>query len=486
MAELSKPGHLLIFTKGLQTYFLYLYIRKAKLDISPLVVLPGVQELAKEYLLQLEIKHFSEMKRITLEYPEVSDIGVIDVPIDIFVDSAKKFKKDLFSMCLRNLINGYTSIFPIREIGAVAKDYSFVNYKSDIETIIGDYICKSKNIIIEAPRRAGKTSLMYQLVKKTRERGYNSYYIDMERTTTPVQFAAKLLIALDDEDIGSALDKKRKEIELGKSFQSNYRAVIETKLGKIAGRQKVILAIDECSYLVEEMLKEENSFSKVTDFLKWFREIRIINSTIRFIFSGSIKIASFEKFLKIDNFFYDCVEFPLRPFDSGSSLNLVEGLFYSADIYPPDYVADTIIHLTTPNFPYFLQIVTDETIKYYRAFREFPDREKIEFIIDQEIIGTNCRRYLDQLLINLRRYNPDEARGAKAILTHLSGKEKETTNMLKEIYRLASGQTVNFAKVLDLLEYDFYIERKGSNYYFNNEMIKKWWRINFAVIGESQ
>lgn len=482
MTELSKPGHLLTFHKEGRDYYLYLYVQRVDKPFAGLIVLPGIQKIAENLPIHLETKQFSAFKRIAMETGIEED--VINVPIEIFVDSSGKFKEGLFLMCLKNLLDGYRSIFPIREIGAVARDYSFISYGENFNNIINRYILKEKNVVIEAPRRAGKTSLMRQLVKEMSSRGYKAYYLDMENARTPEQFAAILLMTLEDKPFKSQLDRKGEEMKIAKKLGSQYRKIVEQKLKTDFTGEKIVLAVDECSFLIEEMLNREKSREAVAEFLMWFKEIRIGNKNIRFVFSSSLRFTVFEKILGVNDLFKDCSGYVLMAFDKESASNLVEGLFYSEDIYPPDYVIEEIIRLTTPHFPYFLQIVTDEMMKFYRTHKNFPQKKEIHSIIHNEIIGTSCRRYLDQFLINLRRYNPKEESGAKAILNHLSLKGKEKVNTLETIYRKATGDKEAFEKTLALLEYDFYIEKKGNEYRFNNEIIKNWWKINFAEPGE--
>lgn len=482
MYDLSKPGYLLIFKDKDKDYFLYLYAQDINAPFAGLIVLPEIQKVAKELSIELEIKQFSEFKRIPLE-TNIEE-AVINVPIEIFADSSGKFKDSLFRMCLENLLSGYNSIFPIREIGAVARDYSFVHYKENFDIVINDHILKGKNLIINAPRRAGKTSFMWQLVKEKRLKEHKAFYVDMENARNPVQFSAILLMTLKGKKFKSELEKTKEEMNIAKKIGSQYRQKIEEELKKNWSKEKIVLAVDECSFLIEEMLKKESS-GTVTDFLRWFKEIRKANPNIRFVFSGSIKFTVFEKDLGENKLFDDCREYSLKPFNKESAANLVEGLFYSEEIYPPDYVIKEIIRLTTPYFPYFLQIVTDEMIKFYRSNKTFPGEKEIPLIIDSEIIGTSCRRYLDQPLIYLRRYDPKEQSGAKAILNHLSGKDKAKQNTLEAIYIKATGDKEGFEKTLALLEYDFYLEKKGNEYRFNNEIIRNWWKINFAEYGES-
>jgi len=482
MHDISKPGYLLTFTTEDKDYFLYLYSQDINKPFAGLIVLPGIQQIAEELSIGIKIKQFSEFKRIPLETNIEGD--VINAPLEIFVDSSEKFKKSFFRMCLENLLSGYNSIFPIREIGAVARDYSFVHYRENFDMVINNHILEEKNLIIDAPRRAGKTSFMRQLVKELRSKGHKAYYVDMENARSPVQFAAILLMTLKDKKYDSELEKIKDEMTIAEKIGPQYRRKLEDELKSNWSSDKIILAVDECSFLLEEMLKEEKSAGKVADFLQWFKETRKANPNIRFVFSGSVKFTVFEKILGKNDLFDDCKEYSFKPFNKESAANLVGGLFYSEEIYPPDYVIEEIIRLTTPYFPYFLQIVTDEMIKFYRSNKKFPGKEDIPSIIDNEIIGTSCRRYLDQFLINLRRYNPKEEAGAKAILNHLSRGEKTKRNTLETIYARATGDNKGFEKTLSLLEYDFYLEKKGSEYRFNNEIIKNWWKINFAEPGE--
>lgn len=476
---LSKPGHLLTFKKDGKSFYLYLYVRELNRPFASLTVLEGIREyikiFAKKTPLELEIRQFSEYGRIMIETDIKEDI--VNAPVEIFIDSSNKFKERLFEMCLNNLLNNYRAIFPIREIGPVARDYSFVRFNKNFDDVI-NYLLRGNNIVISAPRRGGKTSFMMQLVKDMEERNYQTYYIDLENAKNPPQFSAILLNVLENEQYAGEFVKKGKEIKKTKQMDSNYREELERAFENFNDKP-IILLIDELSFLIEEMLKEQDSVS-VVDFLKWFKNLRETYDKIRFVFSGSVKFETFKNIPNNDEFFNDCKEYSLLTFDKESAANLVEGLFYSENIYPPEYIIEEILHLASPYFPYFLQIVTYEIIRFYQSHQEFPGKEKIESIIDSELIGTTGRRFLDQFTINLLRYTPLEEKGARAILNHLSSIEKEKKGKLENIFRKVTGNDNSFDRVMSLVEYDFYIEKSDNYYRFNNNILKKWWKRNYA------
>lgn len=488
MRDLSKPGHLLVFSKEGRNYFLYLYIMKPDMPFAALTVLEGIRELAKERKLKVDIRAFSEFKRVASEFPDQKEI--INIPLEILVDGKEKFKKDLFITCLENLLAGYASVFPERVIGAVARENSFVRFEENSRRIIEGYILRGKNVVIDAPRRAGKTSLLFRLASEERLKAYRILYLDMERASDPLRFAAILIAALETRTGDTALKRAAKELGLSRKLEKDYKTKVEAQLKRISSKEKLLLAFDECSFMLEEMLKKgneseyESNKQKAIDFLSWFKKLRKNHANIRFLFSGSIKFAVFENELDKDGFFSDCKEYSLKPMDEASAKNLVEGLFYSEEIYPPDHVTDHIIKRTTPCFPYFLQIVTDEMVKYHRARRKFPTQKEMEGIIENEIIGTNCRRYMDQFLVNLRRYSPLEEKGARVLLNRLSNVKEEKKDKLKALYVKATGDEKGFPKVLALIEYDFYITERNGHYSFANELMKNWWKTNFALSGD--
>lgn len=478
--DLSKPGHLLTFKKAGKPHYLYLYVREVGRPFASLTALEGIREFIKKYAaktpIELEIKQFSEYGRIMIETDIKED--VINAPVEIFVDTGNKFKERLFRMCLDNLLNNYRSIFPIREIGPVARDYSFVRFDENFKAVIDNYVLKGNNVVVCAPRRGGKTSFMMQLVKEMEQRGYQAYYLDMENAKKPVQFSAIILRVLKNDSSDSEFEKMEKEIEKAKQMGSNYIEELDRAFQSFKGKQ-IILLIDEFSFLIEEMLKEQNPGS-VAGFLEWFKNLRKAYTNIRFVLSGSVKFEVFKNIPGHHELFDDCKEYSLLTFDKEAAANLVEGLFYSEGIYPPEYLIEEILRLITPYFPYFLQIVSYEIIRFFQLHQKFPDKEKIESIIDSELIGTSGRRFLDQFLINLLRYTPIEQKGARAILNHLSSKENEKRNNLENIFREVTGNDKSFDKVMALVEYDFYVEKNGDYYRFNNDILKKWWKINFA------
>ena len=57
---------------------------------------------------------------------------------------------------------------------------------------------QTTNILLAAPRRFGKTSVMYHLLDHPRD-GYKIIHLDLERITEPVNFVIELLEKIDQD-----------------------------------------------------------------------------------------------------------------------------------------------------------------------------------------------------------------------------------------------------------------------------------------------
>ena len=79
-------------------------------------------------------------------------------------------------------------------VGPPARGKDFYNREELIE-LVWEYLQQGNNILLAAPRRYGKTSLMYYLIDKTKV-GWKAIHVDAESIREPVNFIIALLDAL--------------------------------------------------------------------------------------------------------------------------------------------------------------------------------------------------------------------------------------------------------------------------------------------------
>ncbi|MCY7361465.1 MAG: ATP-binding protein, partial [Ignavibacteria bacterium] len=198
-------------------------------------------------------------------------------------------------------------------VGNPARGESFYQRKREVDKII-ERIYNGNNLQIAAPRRIGKTSILYYLLDNKLE-DYIYVYVDTEAVIDENEFYKKLLKEIIKTDefkksgwFQNLMQKGNKFLSKIKSVKimgqeidfdeaeiiSDYKNEVENLLAglEFENKQKLILLIDEFPQTIQNIVDANNGNSeKAIHFLQSNREIRLnpdINLKVTFIYTGSI------------------------------------------------------------------------------------------------------------------------------------------------------------------------------------------------------
>src|SRR5215204_4565564 len=169
------------------------------------------------------------------------------------------------------------------------------------------------NILLAAPRRFGKTSVMYRLIDKPL---YDSKVIhaDLESVTEPADMIVQLLEGLAKDEsfedsvgninfVKKGWDFFRKnfaevdlyiaKVKLRDEIREDWQAKGKEIFQKVAETDSIVIFIlDEFPMMLDTMLKS-NRKEEAKSLLRWFRSLRLapdLQDKIRFVIAGSIGI----------------------------------------------------------------------------------------------------------------------------------------------------------------------------------------------------
>ena len=169
---------------------------------------------------------------------------------------------------------------------------------------------ETSSVLLSAPRRFGKTSIMVALADRPKT-DWQTHYLDVEWIKGPEDFVAEIMAALLEqhgsrellqrvgEIVGRALDRIEEvevikvKLALRKSLQEDWqdkgKALIKL-LREV--EQRIILIVDELPLLLLKIAKKEGP-EHAEEFLFWLRGLRYIpelHDRVRWVFGGSIGI----------------------------------------------------------------------------------------------------------------------------------------------------------------------------------------------------
>lgn len=367
------------------------------------------------------------------------------------------------------------------------------------------------SVMLTAPRRFGKTSIMLNLVDKPKE-NWEAFYLDVEWVRGPEDFVAEIMTALLDKYrtseflanvkkiAGKAVDRIE-EIEVAKfkialrdslkeDWQDQGKALIKLLKGTDG---KNILIVDELPLLVLRICKNKSK-SQAEDFLFWLRGLRHIpelQDKVRWVIGGSIGM---EKVLgqvgagtKAIN---DLNSIRIGEFSDKDAKNFIKALIKKEtgiqEISPS--LLEKYLQILGPPIPYFIQILVRESINEMENRKQKNlSPEIIEEAYNEEVLAAYNRTYFEHYYERIKEYfDEGTADIAKNFLTVLSRQDYLSRKELWNIYKQETkgkGKEEAFNYLLAELENDFYItfDSKKEKYTFATKILKDWWRKYHAI-----
>lgn len=169
-------------------------------------------------------------------------------------------------------------------VGAIAEDIQFIGRDDDIMKL-EKLILNNEHILLAAPRRSGKTSLLNHL-EKMEWRNHRLVLLDLERFSSVEDVVVRLWSLAFDERSRLA----RRNLH-GKKLDEALNEAVEQIAG--GSDKAVVLLLDELVFFLEELGKNEtNHKEKVLDFFSLFSTV-IRKSKAQIVVSGSFDLEEF-------------------------------------------------------------------------------------------------------------------------------------------------------------------------------------------------
>lgn len=388
-------------------------------------------------------------------------------------------------------------------IGKTATGENFF-LRNDIVAEIYEALNEGSNLLLSAPRRVGKTSII-QFIKDNPIDEYYCVYVDTEDVSDSQAFFKVLLKAIfdienknrflkiiektgkkikgflsniDNVDFGGifSIDFNEKQSETV-DFYEKFKEFLE----KVdLDNRKILLMIDEFPVTIEHIRDEQGELA-ARNFLKQNRAIRqnpALSKKIQFIYTGSIGLLSVVKKLNATADVNDIQTYKLRPLALQDALQLAKNLLHSYEIEASEDVLKYLLQQKIEwLIPFHIQLAIKEIRDLYRletkqVDKSFIDKAFNELILNGSIYLEHYRGRLSQV------FNRNELILVHEILSKLVGNQSVSE---LELYDLAVKHSLenSFKNILLTLEYDGYIvEVSDKKWRFYSPILKKWWSKN--------
>ncbi len=369
------------------------------------------------------------------------------------------------------------------------------------------------NVLLAAPRRFGKTSVMYSLIDKPRW-DYKVIHADLEHLTEPADLITQLVVQLARAEdsklsrmasglsyfpkkIWSVFTRQFEEVELLKlkiklrnELRPRWQECGEELFKRIAESETVIIFIlDELPMMIDRMARSENQREDAKTLLRWLRALRVSPTTknVRFLIAGSIGIHHVLNELGEISAINDFEQLRLDPFSPKVAALFLDELAQTHNLTLSRPGKQKMLELIGTPVPYFIQIIFSEIAKAYAQDGEPVTPKKIEQIYRDKVLGVDCVTYFDHYYGRLRDYySPHEEKAAKRILRELALVGSLTRDNCAQLYKTEVGERKDreeFNRLMTDLENDFYIrfDPDARQYEFACKLLRDWWLRHYGM-----
>jgi len=383
-------------------------------------------------------------------------------------------------------------------VGQVVRGDDFWDRVHELASI-WDAVLNGSHVLLVAPRRVGKTSIMRHM-QDNPKKGYLVVYIDTESADSENEFWHKLLNALMEEEFigrvkkytqkfGRILEEinikniSTKGVTFGDDTTVDYATAFEKLIKGLDYKIKLIIMIDEFAQTVENIIKYEDEKS-AESFLRTHRALRqniTLSKQVSFVYAGSIGLESVVSKMGATKLINDLNSIKVKPLEDKDAIAFTKLLASSVGI---DIREDIIIELLDEIewfIPFYIQLIIQEL--------KTLSREQSTIIIESKMIREAMHRAISHqnLFASWRSKLKDgfKKKGylyAKEILNKISEEDTLSSLMIQNIANKHALDEDYAKEIIHSLEYDGYINNNDDvkMYRFNSPILKQWWYKNVA------
>lgn len=380
-------------------------------------------------------------------------------------------------------------------VGQAVRGRDFWDRKSELAKI-WQAIENGTHPLLVAPRRVGKTSIMYKILDEPKD-DYAVVYVNTESAYSANEFWHKLFNALMDEEFNNKNSAKFKNfcaklktfniesisisgsIKLGDAKELNYAEAFEALIKDIESDKKLIIMMDEFAQTIENIIKY-STIHEAESLLAIHRTLRQnpkIASKISFVYAGSIGLESVVERFNAIKFINDLNAIKITPLSHSEAKAFVCELCQFIQDEDITYLLEKIEWL----IPFYIQLIIQElnTLYVEKALHVIQKED-----IDEAILrALGHKNHFDHWRERIQAaFEPNEFKFAKDLLNILS---EQSTLESKEYINLGVKHALaedEARKIVHVLVYDGYINNNENPkiYRFNSPILKLWWYKNVA------
>jgi hypothetical protein len=372
-------------------------------------------------------------------------------------------------------------------IGSPAEGENFFNRHEEQAQLW--HRLETDHVLLLAPRRVGKTSLLYRLEATAEQHGFKPIYVSVASHTTEVAFLRALIEAVAVPGrfgrkfvsrAGKLLERIKslnlKEVSVELQAQT-WQDIGDDFLHMLqASKQPCLVMLDELPIFVLNLLQAFGR-ERVRLFLNWFRHVRLDRQArlaVRWLICGSIGLDTVTQRERLGDTINDLAISRLDAFSRAHARALLDGLASNYELQLRMEVSEYMLDKVGWLIPYYLQLL-------FSAVRDLgvatPDVETVERAY-AGLLANHHKGYFDPWYQRLRDElgSVDEAHALAVLEVAATDSNGAPTRVVHECLR-SRGATHELTRyLLDVLVNDGYLVLVEERWRFRSPLLRDYWR----------
>lgn len=380
---------------------------------------------------------------------------------------------------------------------AIAED--FFGREADLTRLL--HVLGSDNVLLLAPRRVGKTSLLHALAERWRAEKGRALFVDLQGAVSERDAPRRLgeaVAGLGDKGVlasasaaigkalahvgaigasaaGFGLDLKLRDLP-----DAEWALAVDGLVRSVAEGTELLVLIDELPLLVQHLLGQDDGVRRARAFLDGLRRLRLDPSLrhVHWLVAGSIGLDTLARRHGFTASINDFVITSLGPFDHATAKSLLEALARGHGASIDDAARDHLVSRLDWCLPYYVQILFDEA-------RFAGEAGHVDVLaVDaawSTLLDAHHRTHFDHWYTRLAEglAAPDADR-AYALLHATSdragGLDRDEARALVMGATTTADARDRWAWLVDVLVVDGYLVADGARLRFRSPLLREFWR----------
>ena len=362
-------------------------------------------------------------------------------------------------------------------------------------------IKKGNHVNIAAPRRVGKTSVVYY-ISKNRLKEYHCIFESIQSLQSENEVYKRIYeLILSSFSSNTQVTKKLKNYLSGRGIKNisfegvqftdkkdiNYHKEIENICSElIKNNEKVVLFIDELPdvlYYLNKHNKNEEAIRLLRTLRVWRQNDQFKNLTL--VLTGSV---GFHHIVKIiegrATDLNDLNNIKFEAFTKNQALGYIQHVTSESTIKYTNNMAKYLLDKVSYLIPYFINLLLREIDSISKKTKTKKlTKKNIDTAFD--IIVKENKDFKDWKDRLFEYYSDFDAKFMNEILVYLAHYD---TLSIRRLYDLAikHKQEINYMDIVEILENDGYIIEQNNSYSFISPFLKAFWKKNQPIYTETK